>query len=62
MAGKPAGARVEVTAAEGTEHKGRVVVDGSEWAGTVAGGLLFVTVAVVLVRFAWSLKRSPRDE
>ncbi len=37
-------------------------MDGSEWAGTVAGGLLFVTVAVVLVRFVWSLKRSPRDE
>lgn len=37
-------------------------MDASEWAGTVAGGLLFVTVAVVLVRFVWSLKRSPRDE
>lgn len=39
-----------------------MVVDGSEWAGTVASGLLFVTVAVVLLRFAWSVKRSPRDE
>jgi len=39
-----------------------LVMDGSEWAGTVAGGLLFVTVAVVLLRFVWSLKRSPRDE
>lgn len=30
--------------------------------GTVAGGLLFLFVAVMLMRFAWSLKRSPRDD
>lgn len=30
--------------------------------GTAAGGMLFLFVAVMLARFAWSLKRSPRDE
>ena len=34
----------------------------TEWIATGAGALLFGIVAVVLVRFVWSLKRSPRDE
>lgn len=34
----------------------------SEWFATGVGALLFLAVAVVLVRCAWSLKRSPRDE